>query len=193
MSDERLEPARHEPSDVGGRFIWMGPLLLVLTVISVGLIVLRLYPGSTTDRELHLPLAPYPVPRLQPDPAADMARFYALEMHWLNSTGWIDKKKGVAHFPVAEAMRVIVERGIPGWAGQPETPSVAQSPETPAPLEKTHEATRPASESSASVHGTSVRNCRAGASRNCIRAETRRATPRKKHLSRRHRAHRATR
>ena len=75
MSEKQLEPARHEPADVSGAFIWAGTALLLVTVSALAFLVLWLYPGATTDRILQLPLPKYPAPRLQQSPAADMARF----------------------------------------------------------------------------------------------------------------------
>ena len=69
MSEKVLDPARHEPTDVGGRFIWVGVALVLASVFVLALIVLWLYPGATTDRTLRLPLPHYPNPQLQPNPA----------------------------------------------------------------------------------------------------------------------------
>ena len=88
MPEKLLVPARHEPTDVGARFIWIGVALL---------------------------LAQYPNPQLQPSPSKDMAKFYAEEMRWLNSTGWVDKTRAIVHIPIADAMTKVVQEGIPGW------------------------------------------------------------------------------
>jgi len=110
-----LAPARHEPKDVGSRLIWAGVAVVPATVLVLALLVFWLFPKAISDRTLHLPLAPYPNPQLQPDARADWAKFYASEMQVLNSTGWADKAHGVVHIPIADAMRKIVQEGIPGW------------------------------------------------------------------------------
>ncbi len=120
MSEKALSPARHEPSDVGGRFIWIGVALLLATVLFLALLVLWLFPVS--DQDIRLPLPTYPNPQLQPDPRADMARFYAGEMRWLNGTGWIDKAHGVAHIPISDAMRLVAKEGIADWPAPTEKP-----------------------------------------------------------------------
>ena len=122
MSNRRLLPAQHEPTDVGPRLIWIGGGLLVATTVLMALIVLWLFPRSTIDRTLELPLPDYPSPSLQPDPRADMKRFYDNEMRWLNSAGWIDKANNIAHIPISDAMREIAREGIPGWPTPSETP-----------------------------------------------------------------------
>ena len=77
MPEKALSPARHEPTDVGRRFIWIGvPLAAWRRCIALALLVLWLYPGATTDRTMQLPLPQYPNPQLQPNPREDMATFY---------------------------------------------------------------------------------------------------------------------
>jgi hypothetical protein len=106
---------RHEQRDVGERFIFGAVAGMLALLILCGLGTLWLYPQSRLDRTLKLPLAPFPAPALQIDPAADMNAFNAREMQILNSRGWIDEKAGIAHVPIEEAMRETVRDGIPGW------------------------------------------------------------------------------
>lgn len=115
MPEKVLGPARHEPTDVGTRFIWIGVALLLASVLALALLVLWLYPGAMIDRTMRLPLPHYPDPQLQPNPREDMAKFYAEEMRRLNGVGWIDKAHGVVHIPISDAMRKVAQDGIPGW------------------------------------------------------------------------------
>lgn len=120
MPDEiMLAAAKHEPKDVGGKFIWIGVALVPATVLLFMLLVFWLFPKAIGDRTLHPPLPQYPSPQLQPDARADMTTFYSQEMQALNSTGWVDKTQGVVHIPVADAMRKIAQEGIPGWPAPP--------------------------------------------------------------------------
>jgi hypothetical protein len=89
--------------------------VLIAMVIVMTLLVLWLFPGRTVDRTIHLPLPHYPPPELQVSPRNDMAAFRAQEMRWLNSTGWVDKARGVAHIPIEDAMREVAQEGIAGW------------------------------------------------------------------------------
>jgi len=207
MSEKFLDPARHEPADVGPRFIWAGSALVLVSVFILGLIVLWLYPGATTDRTLRLPLPRYPDPQLQLNPAADMQRFRDEEMRQLNGAGWVDKAKGFAHIPIADAMRKIAQENIPGWPGAakppvaranaPASPAPAEQPHeaqetvpsSPASTEKAHEAARPTASSSA--HGATIRGCgvNAGSQRHCLRAKARHPAPSGRHVSRRHGSH----
>jgi hypothetical protein len=207
MSKKFLDLARHEPADVGRRFIWAGSALVLVSVFILGLIVLWLYPGATTDRTLRLPLPRYPDPQLQLNPAADMARFRDEEKRQLNGAGWVDKANRVAHIPIADAMRKIAQESIPGWPGAAEPPverknapvSPAPSkqphearetvPSSPASTEKAHEPARPTA--SSSTHGATIRGCgvNAGSQRHCLRPKARHPTPHPRHVPRRHRSH----
>jgi hypothetical protein len=117
MADaEKLIPnARHEHSDIGERFIWVAAASMLGLLVGCALLTRWLYPQSLSDATLTPPLPVYPAPRLQSDPPADMRTFHALEMRKLDSTGWVDEAHGVVHIPIADAMRIVGEEGIPGW------------------------------------------------------------------------------
>jgi len=127
MSEKELSPARHEPTDVGESYAWIAVVMLVAAVLILSLIVLLLYPRSTTNRMLRSPLPAFPRPELQASPRADWQRFYAEEMRRLNGAGWIDKQRGIAHIPIADAMRRTAQQGIPDWP----TPSAKQAAKQP--------------------------------------------------------------
>ena len=54
-----------------------------------------------------------PVPRLQQSPANEIYDFRRTEDAVLRSYGWQNKAAGVVRIPIAEAMRLTVERGLP--------------------------------------------------------------------------------
>ena len=120
MSEKELSPARHEPTDVGESYAWITVVMLVAAVLILALIVLLLYPRSPGYRMVQLPLPSFPRPELQASPREDMEKFYAQEMQRLNSTGWIDKGRGVVHIPIADAMRLTAQQGIPYWPTAPQ-------------------------------------------------------------------------
>jgi hypothetical protein len=191
MTNRRLLPARHEPTDVGPRLIWIGGGLLLAMTVLMALIVLWLFPRATTDTTLELPLPRYPNPSLQPDPQADMKRFYEDEMRRLNSAGWIDKANNIAHIPISDAMREVAREGVPGWPSTSETLPVVQkeAPPSPASSEKSNEAAR---STHPSYHATS-RACgvEGGSQRDCIRTKAGRDHPPPPNVSRRERRRRA--
>ena len=110
----------HQETDINpGAVVWFGIVLfLVVAIVAVathfGLSVADRRPAKGSGEvsplaEEHLP----PEPRLQTTPPADMRTFRAHEDAVLNSPGWIDEGKGVAHIPIEDAKRLLLERGLP--------------------------------------------------------------------------------
>lgn len=56
-----------------------------------------------------------PEPRLQPDPVSDLHRMRDAEDNVLQTYGWQDKDAGVVRIPVARALDLIAQRGLPNW------------------------------------------------------------------------------
>ena len=119
-----LPTARHEASDVAFRPLLIGGVgVLALAALLAGLVGL-LYPGTRDPRLVRSGAVPqYPAPALQPDPAADMARFRAQQLDQLNGVWWVDRAAGAVHQPIADAMRRLAAQGIADW---PATPVRAQ-------------------------------------------------------------------
>ena len=67
-----------------------------------------------------------PAPRSQPSPQNERVDFQTGERDLLNTYGWQNKEAGTVHIPIAEAMRLTLERGLPS---RPQ--DAAQPPETP--------------------------------------------------------------
>lgn len=118
MVDRDLPVAQHEPRDVGSMIIAAGVVLVTGTAVALALLILWLFPSSIANRTLDLPQ--YPDPQLQTNPVQDMAAFHRKNLQWLNSTGWVDKAHGIAHIPIADAMREVAKEGIVGWPAPPE-------------------------------------------------------------------------
>lgn len=68
-----------------------------------------------------------PEPRLQPDPVSDLHRLRQAEDDVMETYDWVDKDKGIVRIPVARAMNLLAQRGLPNWGtGQkPPAPSAA--------------------------------------------------------------------
>ena len=64
------------------------------------------------DQEPRLPAGP----RLQRFPANEIYEFRTNENERLNNYGWVDRNAGTVHIPIADAMRLTVERGLPSRA-----------------------------------------------------------------------------
>lgn len=132
MPDSRVPEPRNpdtafEPSDVdvrslgllaAGILVWLG---LVPYLLSLG------YPQATRDA-LKAPTVVPPAPRLQSQPAQDLAAFRAAKQERLTTYGWVDQAHGVAHIPIDEAMKRIAERGLPDWPATPATAGLSAPP-----------------------------------------------------------------
>jgi hypothetical protein len=82
-------------------------------------------------QEHRLPAAP----RLQQFPEVEIYEFRQREEAILKNYGWVDKEAGVVRMPIAEAMRLTVERGLPVRAQQP--PTVPGQAQGSAPVQQT--------------------------------------------------------
>jgi hypothetical protein len=54
-----------------------------------------------------------PLPRLQPNPRADLLAFRAEEDAVLQTYGWVDKGRGIVRVPIDRAMEILAQRGLP--------------------------------------------------------------------------------
>lgn len=70
-------------------------------------------PWTGTRRSTETVAEAKPVPHLQLAPPEDLGKFRALEETELNSYGWIDRTAGVVRIPIARAMELVLERGLP--------------------------------------------------------------------------------
>ena len=72
-----------------------------------------------------------PAPRLQQFPQNERYEFRRGEERLLQNYGWMNKNAGIVHIPIAEAMRLAVERGLPSRAQDaadpPATPGLMPS------------------------------------------------------------------
>lgn len=90
----------------------------VLLVISC-LVLIAAYPSSVHDVSRTLHMTP-PGPQLQTNPGADLKAFRAKEQKRLETYYWVDRQKDLVHIPIEDAMKKLVQTGIPGFPkGQP--------------------------------------------------------------------------
>ena len=113
----------HEESDVNVRAIlgWGLGLAVVALIVHVFLWwLIGLYEGQVQRAETRTyPLAVGqqdvlpPEPRLQITPQQDMRALHEAQRGRLQGHEWINRDAGVARIPIEDAMRIVVERGLP--------------------------------------------------------------------------------
>jgi hypothetical protein len=113
----------HETTDVNISAIILSGVALIVSAVLISFVVWVLfkYFESREARRLtpEYPLAATqairvpPEPRLQTNPREDLQDLRAQENQILNSYGWIDKNTGVVRIPIDEAMKLVVQRGLP--------------------------------------------------------------------------------
>jgi hypothetical protein len=112
----------HEETDVNIRAIFgfAAALLAVAIVIHVAVWGLFRYFDDREARE-YGPASPLatgeprlpPEPRLQVNPREDAAEFHAREDLILNGYTWVNHEAGTVRIPIAEAMKMTVQKGLP--------------------------------------------------------------------------------
>ena len=132
------EQVDHEHSDINVRKVLMFGAGLIAVTVVCQLLVWALFgmlerQAAANDPQLSPLAIPAgklpPEPQLQTNEPAGLAKFRALEAETLEGYGWVDQPMGVARMPIAEAKKLIAERGLPVRAGAPPDPRVG----TPAP------------------------------------------------------------
>jgi hypothetical protein len=115
--------SRHEETDVNvGAVFGFAAGLAALT--AVAFVVVWLFFEYFDRREMSNSRPMYPVaegqglrlppgPRLQTAPRADLQEFRAREDALLDSYQWTDKSAGTVRIPITEAMKIVVQRGMP--------------------------------------------------------------------------------
>lgn len=109
----------HEPStdtDVRGVVAFSVGLLVLIGVCLIALIGLVRWfdeaedvtPSRFADEE-RVP----PPPRLQHDPAVDLAQLHRRTSERLHTYGWVNRSRDVVHIPIQRAMALVAERGLP--------------------------------------------------------------------------------
>ncbi len=66
-------------------------------------------PSLAPPPNVTLPAEPHP----EAIPGAALAGMYARDLQQLTSYGWVNKSAGIVHIPIARAMELLVQRGLP--------------------------------------------------------------------------------
>ncbi len=113
----------HEESDVqiGGLFGFAIGLTVVVAFLAFVVWVLFSFFAAREARQTTpaYPLAAQeenrlpPEPRLQTNPRQDLSDLRAQEDQILTTYGWVDKNAGVVRIPIDQAMKLVLQRGLP--------------------------------------------------------------------------------
>lgn len=111
----------YEVADVRSGPLLLSAVILAVVVAAVCVFLTVFVRSLRTDAKRHDPtLSPLydrqwrpEGPRLQTDPASDLARMRARENRALHGYRWIDQKSGVVQLPIDRAMDLLLEQGLP--------------------------------------------------------------------------------
>lgn len=121
MAEEIAQRLGHETRDINVRVVTWFAIGLVVSAVVIHLAIAGLFAlfakqHPSPDPPSRIVLEPRvlaPEPRLQANPVPEMERFRASEEAKLNRYGWVDKERGIARIPIARAMDLIAQRGLP--------------------------------------------------------------------------------
>ena len=54
-----------------------------------------------------------PSPRFQENPQQELRELRAKQKALLEGYGWVNKEAGIARIPIEDAMKIVVQRGLP--------------------------------------------------------------------------------
>jgi hypothetical protein len=118
--------ARHyEQHDVDVRSLVRFGVSIVVGGVVAGIVlwmVVRSWTNQPLPAQMQIPPAEVtapvaPGPGLDAAPEVHLENMLQRENERLNSYGWIDRERGIVHIPIEEAMRLLVEKGIPAQEG----------------------------------------------------------------------------
>lgn len=142
--DHHFEPGevrnpevRHEPRPANVRLVLFFFFLLIVGSVLIHFSLIGLMKVFEKGRKpldnnpnpilTSMPPRRPPQPQLQPDPVGDLHMMREQEDRILQGYAWVDEKSGKVRIPIARAMQLLAERGLPPGAvgarpSQPATP-----------------------------------------------------------------------
>ncbi len=107
-------PAGHESRDVNEWAVGRFAIGLVLLCILSMVVLLGFFKYLESRIPLATGVRPVPPqPRLQTTPRLDLQAMRDAEEKILTSYGWVDQSKGVVRIPIAQAIDLLAQRGLP--------------------------------------------------------------------------------
>ena len=85
---------------------------VVLLVIAVVFLLLHLWNTAPGEDRVRMPdPVAVPGPALETAPQPDLATYLAQKHRQLDTAGWVDAQRGIAHIPIADAMALLAASG----------------------------------------------------------------------------------
>jgi hypothetical protein len=100
----------------------VGVALLLVTILAMALLfgLFNYFKASEGGEAVTVdPARVFPHPQLEKTPIPDLEAVREAEEQVLNSYGWVDRQKGVVRIPIAQAMDMVVKKGLPARAAAP--------------------------------------------------------------------------
>jgi len=125
MDENNKHRAGFEESDVNVFAVGkVGIALLLVTILAMALVggvfnYLKSMEGG--EAKATDPAKVFPEPQLEKTPIPDLKAVRAAEDRVLTTYDWVDKQKGVVRIPIAQAMDMVVKKGLPVRASAPPT------------------------------------------------------------------------
>jgi hypothetical protein len=117
MDENNKHRAGFEQTDVDvfavGKF---AVALVLVTLMAMALLfgVFNFYKSREGGEAVYVdPTKVFPQPQLQKTPIPDLKAVRAAEEQVLTTYGWVDQQKGVVRIPIAQAMDLVVKKGLP--------------------------------------------------------------------------------
>jgi hypothetical protein len=133
MAERRPDPefdGEIQLKKIAATGLWLA-VVIAVSMVLVWLLAVRL---RASGRAADPPPSPLPeaserrlppTPRLQASPERELAALREEEERLLAGYGWVNEAGGVARIPVARALELIAERGLPETPPQPAPPQPA--------------------------------------------------------------------
>jgi hypothetical protein len=134
-SDHPQDPEQFDQDLDLRAIVWTTVGVVVMTLVSAGLMLLLLKLFNHVDAKSAAPRSPMaetqvvaPAPQLQPSPRTDMDEMHQRENTDMGRAAWIDKQAGTVRVPIALAIDIIAERGLPGGQASGMSSSMDRGP-----------------------------------------------------------------